>query len=185
MALISQTEIEYRLGRGLSSDEQSDFSLLNSANQSYVEKMINSKLETAEETTRYYDGGKQHIPIDPCTDITSVKYVDEDFNTTETIDTSYYEEEPINQTLKTYLRNRYGRFVNGVNTIAVTAKFSIAGDSDMQAVIKDMLLNVLVSQLSDTKNKKRESIEGYSVEFASDDVKSQLNKIGALFQVMI
>lgn len=185
MALISQTDVEKRLKRGLSVDEQTDFALINSANQNYVEKMINSKLETVTATTRYYDGGKQHIAIDPCTDITSVKYIDEDYNTTETIDSSYYEEEPINQTLKTYLRNRYGRFVNGVNTIAVTAKFSIAGDTEMQAIIKNMLLDLLVAELSDTKNKKRESIEGYSVEFISEDTKSQLDKIGALFQVMI
>lgn len=185
MSLISQSEIEQRLGRSLTTDEASAFTLINSANQAYVEKMIGSKVEAATETTRYYDGGVQYLKIDPCTSITSVKLVDEDQATIETIDSSDYTTEPINSTLKTMIRSRYGKFYEGFNNMAVTALFSIYADTDTLNIVKNAMLEALVSELADSDNKVRESIEGYSVEYSKTTTKNALDSIGYLFPEII
>ena len=77
MALISQSELENRLGRELTTQEANDFDTQNLALQTYVEKWIGSSLEAVDETTRYYDAGSQHTMIDPATEITAVKYVND------------------------------------------------------------------------------------------------------------
>lgn len=185
MALIEQSDLEARLGRSLTNEEQTAFTLINAANQAYVEKLIGTKLESVSETTRHYDGGLLNLPIDPCTSVSSVKRVDEDFSVEDTYDTSDYIAEPYNSTLKTMIRHRYGKFVRGFRNIAVTAKFSIFEDTDTLNMVKDILLDVLEGQVTDSKNKKKESIEGYSVEYADTDTKTALNKLGSLFQQVI
>lgn len=181
MALISQSELEAKLGRSLTTDETSAFTLINSANQSYVEKWIGSSLESTTESTRYYDGGLQHLSIDPCTDITAVKLVDDDQSVIETIDSDYYTQEPINRTLKTMIRYRYGKLYCGINNIGVTAKFSIFADTDTLNIVKNALLNALASEIDNSGNITRESIEGYSVELAKPETKSALDSIKYLF----
>jgi hypothetical protein len=183
--LITQSELEARIGRTLTTDEASAFTLINSANQAYVEKMINSKLETASETTRYYDGGVQHLKIDPCTNISAVTLVDVDYTVIETIDSDYYTTEPLNTTLKTMIRYRYGRLYRGYNNIGVLAKFSIAGDTDIQNIIKSAMLDALESEIDNSEQVLKESIEGYSVEFAKPATKSSLNKIKLMFPEII
>lgn len=185
MALINQTELEQRLGRSLTTDEASAFTLINSANQAYVEKMIGSKVEATVETTRYYDGGIQHLKIDPCTSITAVKLVDEDQATIETVDSSDYTTEPMNGTLKTMVRSRYGRFYEGFNNMAVTALFSIYADTDTLNIVKNAMLDALVSEISDNDNIMKESIEGYSVEYSKTTTKNALDSIKFLFPEII
>ena len=143
--------------------------------------MIGSSVETASETTRYYDGGKQHLKIDPCTNIASVKLVDDDSVTTYTYDTTDYTTEPTSKTLKTMLRHRSGAFVTGLNNIAVAAKFSIFADTDVLNLVKSAMLEALVSEINNLSNIKRESIEGYSVEYATTESKSALERIKFLF----
>ena len=81
---------------------------LEAALQAHVERLIGSSLEQAGVTTRYYDGGVQHLRVDPCTDVASVKLVDDDLSAVYTYDTSDYAVEPLNRTLKTWLRHRSG-----------------------------------------------------------------------------
>jgi len=181
MALITQSDIEARLGRSLTAEETTTFTIVNNALQSKVEQMIGSDVESVSETTRYYDGGVQHLPINPCTNITSVKLVDDDQVATDTYDTTDYTTEPINKTLKTMLRHRSGAFSIGINNIAVAAKFSIYGDTDTLNIVKDAMINALVSEVNNSDNIKRESIEGYSIEYATTETKNSLASIKYLF----
>jgi hypothetical protein len=181
MALITQSDIEARLGRSLTAEETTTFTIVNNALQSKVEQMIGSDVESVSETTRYYDGGVQHLPINPCTNITSVKLVDDDQVATDTYDTTDYTTEPINKTLKTMLRHRSGAFSTGINNIAIAAKFSIYGDTDTLNIVKDAMINALVSEVNNSDNIKRESIEGYSIEYATTETKNSLTSIKYLF----
>lgn len=181
MALLSQSDAEARLGRALTGSETSAFTVMNAALQAHVERLIGSSLEQAGVTTRYYDGGVQHLRVDPCTDVASVKLVDDDLSAVYTYDTSDYAVEPLNRTLKTWLRHRSGPFVTGLNNIAVEAKFSIFGDTNTLNTVKNALLEALVAELENNDNVKRESIEGYSVEYASTEAKDALATIRFLF----
>lgn len=181
MALISQADLEARLGRSLTSEETTAFGVINSAVQSYIENLIGSDVESVSESTRYYDGGVQVLSINPCTNISAVKYVDEDSAVEYTFDTSDYTQEPINKTLKTYLRNRWGKFNRSINNVAVTAKFSIYGDTDTLNIVKDAILNYLSGEIENSSDITKESIEGYSVEFASTESRAALQPIKFLF----
>jgi hypothetical protein len=185
MGLISQSNLETRLGRSLTTDEANDFTIINDAMQTYVERMIGSSLETAVASTRYYDGGVKYLKIDPCTDITALLSVDEDYDTSETIDESDYIEEPYNQTLKTQITYRYGKLYSGERNFGVTAKFSTAGDTHVTNIIKNALLDALVSELDNSENITKESIEGYSVEKSKPETKNSLDKIKFLFPEII
>jgi hypothetical protein len=184
MALIAQSDLEAKLGRSLTADEANAFVLINAANQAYVEKMIGSSVESANESTRYYDGGVQHLKIDPCTAITAVKQVDDDDTVIYTYDTSDYTVEPRNKTLKTMIRNR-SMFITGINNISVTAKFSIYDDTDILNIVKNAMLDALITEIDNSDNIKRESIEGYSVEFAETQTKNALESIKYLFPEVI
>lgn len=181
MALINQSDLEARLKRPLTAEEISSFTIINAGLQSYVESVIGSAVEPVSATSRYFDGGVQHLTINPCTDITGVYLVDDDFVVTDTYDTTDYTTEPINKTLKRYLRHRSGRFVTGINNIKVTAKFSINADTDVLNQVKDAMISALVSEISSTDNIKRESLEGYSIEYASTEAKNALSKLTYLF----
>jgi hypothetical protein len=181
MALLSQSDLEARLGRNLTAEEASAFTLINNANQNYIEKIIGSKIESVSATTRYYDGGVQHLKIDPCTDIVSVKLVDDDYVATYTYDSTDFTVEPVNRTLKTMLRHRPAAFITGINNIAVEAKFSIYADTDILNIVKNAMLDALVTEIDNSGNIKRESIEGYSVEFAETQTKNALDSIKYLF----
>lgn len=185
MALISQSDLEARLGRSLTSEEVSAFTIINNANQSYIEKLIGSNVENENASTRYYDGGVQHRAIDPCTDISAVKYVDEDNNVDLTLDSSDYTTEPVNTTLKTMIRFRFGKFNTGLNNISVTAKFTIYNDAKTLAIVKDALLEALVSEVDNGEGILKESIEGYSVEYTSAQTRSKLDSIKYLFPEII
>lgn len=181
MSLVSQSDLEARLGRALTAEEATAFPSINAAHQAYIEKLIGSSVESVSPTTRYYDGDVQNLEIDPCTDISAVFYVDQDESNIGTLDTDEYVAEPRNRTMKTWLRNRLGEFWCGIDNVAVTAKFSIYGDANILAIVKDALLASLESEVSNTQNITRESIEGYSVEFASSESKNALDKLKLIF----
>lgn len=181
MALINQSELEARLKRSLSAEEASAFTLINAALQAYVEKIIGSSVESVSETNRYYDGGKQHLTVDPCTDITEVALVDDDDVEVYSYDTSDYTTEPKNRTLKTMLRHRAGPFMTGINNIRVSAKFSIYADESTRNIVKDALLDAMVGEIGNASNILKESIEGYSVEYAKVESKASLDRIKFLF----
>jgi hypothetical protein len=179
--LIVKADVEARIGRSLTASEETSFNIVNAATQAYVERMIGSDVEEATATPRSYDGGVQHLSIDPCTDIASVVIVDEFGNTIETLDSDDYTLEPINRTLKTMVRFRYGKAIRGFNFVKVTAKYSIYGDSDILAIVKDAMISALESEVTNTDNVKRESIEGYSIEYANEQTKDALDKLKFIF----
>lgn len=181
MALIEQSDLEARLKRSLSAEESSAFTLLNAALQAYVERIIGSSVESVSASSRYYDGGVQHRRIDPCTDISSVDLVDDDQTVVYNYDTSDYTKEPINRTCKTMLRHRAGPLITGINNIKVTAKFSIYADESIRNIVKDAMLDALVGEIGNASNILKESIEGYSVEYAKVESKASLDRIKYLF----
>jgi hypothetical protein len=184
MALITEIDIENKLGRELTSDEVLHFTIVNDALQAEIERMIGSGIEEATATTRYYDGGVQHLAIDPCTDVTAVAYVDDDQVVYNTLDTTDYVLDPVNSTMKTQVRHRVVTPI-GISNVAVTAKFSIYGDDKVLAIVKNAIITAIVGELQNTfnSNVKRESIEGYSVEYATDtvNISTALNSIKYLF----
>lgn len=181
MALISQADLEARLGRSLTPEEVTAFTAINEGIQAQVEKAIGSSVEQVSESNRYYDGGVQHLGIDPCTEITEIVQVDDDEIPIYTYDTTDYTKEPRNTTLKTMIRHRQGRFVTGINNIRITAKFSIYDDAQTLAVVKDAMLDALTGEINNNSDIKRESIEGYSVEYATTEAKNAMDKIKRLF----
>jgi len=185
MALIAQAELEQRLNRSLTANEVALFPLVNAALQNYVEEMIGSSLEPVSPTLRYYDGGVQHLAIDPCSNITEVTYRDENQLVDDTIDPDDYTTYPANKTIKTQITARFGRFVKGYNNIGVTAKFSIADDTKTIAIIKRSLLEMLAAEIESNDNIARESIEGYSVEYVKSETKDQLDRLAFLYQRII
>ncbi len=185
MALVSQAELEARLQRSLTGEETSAFTLINAALQAYAEKMIGASLESASLSNRFYNGGWQHLKIDPCTDIDSVVLVDDDYVAVDTYDTSDYAPAPVNQTLKQSLIHRSGAFVSGINNIRVRAKFSISADTQILNIVKDALLGALVAEMQNSNNVIKESIEGYSIEFATSEAKAHLSRIKYIFPEII
>lgn len=181
MALVSQSDFEARLGRSLTAEEASAFTVINAALQAHVERLIGSSVESVSATTRYYDGGVQHLSIDPCTNITAIDAVDDDQVSTYTYDTSDYTAEPINRTLKNWVRHRSGKLFRGINNIRVTAKFSIYGDEGLRNIVKNAILEGLSSEIENTDNVLKESIEGYSVEYATTETKNALSGLKYLF----
>lgn len=185
MALISQSELEARLGRSLTAEEASAFTLINAALQAHVEKMIGASVEAVEATTRYFDGGVQHLKIGPVMSVTSLTQVDDSNTLIQTYTTSDYVVDPTYKDIKMMIRHRSGPFVNGINNIAVTGKFSIYDDEDMRNIVKDSMLDALVSEIQNTSNISKESIEGYSVEYISSDAKAALSRIKFYFPEII
>jgi hypothetical protein len=167
--LVTQTDLENKLGRVLTSEEAVNFTLINTAIQSYVEKMIGSSVEAESLSTRYYDGGMMNLAVDPCTDIDKVEYVDTYENSEYIFDDNEITVEPRNSTLKTMLRLRYKKFNNGFNNIAVTAKFSTYADDKITAIIKNTILDANVELIEGKEDVSSESIEGYSVTYKVKD----------------
>jgi len=181
MSLVSQSDLEQKLGRGLTDEEANAFSSINSAVQSHIEKMIGSSVEPALPSIRYYDGDLQHLAIDPCTSLTEVKYIDNNGIGQYIFETEDYTVEPVNRTCKTMLRYRWGKFDNGLNAIAVTATYSIYADVTIRNIVIDAILTALTAEINNTSNVKAESIEGYSITYADTETKNALDKIAYLF----
>jgi hypothetical protein len=167
MALITQSDLEKRIGRSLTADEAVSFTTINLATQAYIENLLSTGVESVTATTRLYDGGVLHLPINPCTGVTDVKYVDEYGNANYTFATNEYTVEPVNKTLKYMLRNRNAKFNKGMNNISVTAKFSLYDDTPTLNIVKNAMLDILAQIVDGKENIISESIEGYSINFSN------------------
>lgn len=178
--LVTQSQIEAKLGRTLTAEEIANFNVTNASVQAKVERIIGSGVEAVTASTRYYDGGVQHLKIDPCTDITAVTYVDDDQVAYTTLDTTDYTLDPINSTMKTQVRHRVQTPV-GICNVGVTAKFSINADAKVLAIVTEAIIDACVASIQNIGNIKRESIEGYSVEFANTETADVLAPIKYLF----
>jgi hypothetical protein len=180
MALITQADVEAKLGRTLTAEEVTSFTITNASVQAQIERIIGSSVEDATVTTRYYDGGVQHLKIDPCTDIDAITYVDDDQVVYDTLDATDYVLDPINSTMKTQLRHRVVT-PTGICNVGVTAKFSIYADAKVLAIVKDCILGSIVNEIQNIGNVKSESIEGYSVTFDNTATADALAPIKYLF----
>lgn len=187
MALINHSDLQGRMQRNLTDAEITAFDTINTALQTWIEEQIGSSVEEVTESTRYYDGGSQHLDIDPCTDVTALKWVDEFENPIETITTENYVLQPRNRTLKTHISYRWGKMPRGIANVAVTAKYSVYGDAGWRAIIKDAMLDMLAQDIQDTTGSqkiKKESIEGYSVEFESYEQTANIKALQSLIDLI-
>lgn len=185
MGLISHSDVEARLGRRLTDEEINAFAIINTANQAYVERLIGSSVEQVEASTRVYDGGVQHMSIDPVTDVSVVATVDDDGVVQETLDTSDYQIEPVNGTLKYMVRFRSSHTSRGINNYRVTGKFSIYADQKIRDIVKNALIESFIGELNNNEDIVKESIEGYSVEYAKSTSRNYLDKITYLFPQVV
>ena len=168
MEYTSQALIEAFLGRSLSANEIVILPYAAEAAEGYINDQIHTSFgDSTAPSTRYYDGGSRILEIDPCTDITKVELIDVDETSLhEFTKDEDYEARPRNESLKTWIEKRVGKFRRGVANVAVSATFS-RGSS----VPKDIawLATFLTARLfgKDIKEgMKSESIEGYSRQFA-------------------
>ena len=168
MEYTSQALIEAFLGRSLSANEIVILPYAAEAAEGYINVQIHTSFgDSTAPSTRYYDGGSRILEIDPCTDITKVELIDVDETSLhEFTKDEDYEARPRNESLKTWIEKRVGKFRRGVANVAVSATFS-RGSS----VPKDIawLATFLTARLfgKDIKEGlKSESIEGYSRQFA-------------------
>lgn len=183
MGLIKQADLEARIGRNLTTEEESVFTTINSAVQSELERYLNVSVEEVSATSRYFDSGMQHLSIDLCTNVSSVQEVDDDLTVVQTLDSTDYQVEPANKTLKTYIRFRNSGQPRGINNIKVTAKFSVYSDSEALNIVRGVLLDMLAKKISSESIKgeiTKESIEGYSVEFAKYNDLNKLKSFSVL-----
>lgn len=167
MSYTSQANIEAFLGRNLTTSEEAYLDLLLALVDTTIDEMLGGSYNPVV-TTKYYDGGYRIISIDPCYSITEVSVVDSDANNT--VLDSYVlgedlELQPINDTVKTYLEKRFGRFPIGIGKIGVSATFGLgANPPDSVVYLATYMAGIAISGAAQG-GKKRESIEGYSVEF--------------------
>lgn len=118
------TLISNFLGRALTAYETTLLTTLLPAVDTWIDSYLNSTFGPVSETTRYYDGHTSVIDIDPCTAISSIVKNDQYGVLQYTYLTYEYILEPINETVKREIRKRYGKFTDGIEEIAVSAKFS-------------------------------------------------------------
>lgn len=171
MHYTDETLIQNYLQRELSTDE---VAMLISAIIPGVDKWINKSLDTrfdkVDATTRLYEGGGNSLDIDACTEISAIKALNDDGTDSYTYTTTTeYIAEPINETVKTELRKRYGCFPRGVNRISVTAKFSEYDGmvpKDIQIAATRICANLLASS-TNTGFLVSEELEGHKVVYQS------------------
>lgn len=163
---ISETELENFLKRDLTTKESATFATIEASARSVVDNYCDTNWDsTTVSSSRYYDGGKREILIDPCHSITAIVYVDDDFVTDEVWDADDYITEPVNETIKTSLRMRAGRISRGMANVKVTAKFTSYID-EVPAGVKAACLHLCSGIINNPGGLKSESIEGYSYTLA-------------------
>lgn len=166
MAYTTQPLVSAFIKRSLTANEITLFNIMLTTVTNWINNQIDSAFGTTVETTKYYDGGTRYLDIDPCIELTAVNLVDsEETSRYLYILNEDYEQQPLNETVKTMIEYRLGIFPSGLGNIAVTAKFTRgeAVPDDIQ-YLATYLMGKLYSQAV-TGDLKRESIEGYSREF--------------------
>lgn len=171
MAYTSQTLIENYLQRTLTASEVSFLTTLIPAVKLWIDQKLNSTFDSVGSTSRYYDGGDQHIDIEPCTSVTEVVSVNDDLTDSYiyTEDTEYILY-PLNETVKTEVRGRGFKFPDGDSRIKVTASFSEYDGgvpSDIQLVATRLVAGIINQGKVDSSggNVSSESLEGHSISY--------------------
>lgn len=173
MAYTDASSIQGYLQRSLTADETSMLTWLIPAISKWVDSYLGTSFDEAQPGTREYDGtGGRILDIDPCTAITSVVSVNEDFDTDYTYDADDYVAQPQNDNVKDQLVKRHGRWPLGIANIAVTAKFSSYDGSvpeDIKMAVTRIAAGIIQGTWNDDSSAgiKRESIEGHTIEYAT------------------
>ena len=175
MAYTTSGKIQYYLQRTLTSNETNLLTTLLPAIKKWIDRQLNSTFDSASATTRYFDGGYRSLDIDPCSSVTGVVAVNDDLTSsyTYTVDTEYIAL-PYNETIKTEIIKRVGKFPSGTNRIAVTATFSEydgAVPEDIELVATILAANIINQgkNASVGGNVASESLEGHSVTYDTGD----------------
>lgn len=171
MAYTSQTLIEQYLQRSLTASEVSFLSTLIPAVKLYIDQKLNTTFDSVSATTRVYEGGVQHLDIDPASNITAVASLNDDGTTSYTYTVNdEYTLSPANSTIKTEIIARGFKFPFGDNRIAVTASFSEydgAVPQDIQMVATRLCAGIINQGKVDSSggNVSSESLEGHSISY--------------------
>lgn len=170
MSYTSKILVQNYLQRDLNEHEEAFLMVLVPTIERWLDNKMGATYGAASETTRYYDGGGTSIDIDPCTSITDVDSVNEDNSDGyDYTDLTEYIALPANETVKTELVKRHGRFPRGVGNIKVVAKFSEYDGGvpqDIQTIATIMASEVLnQGAVGSTGVVKSESLEGHSITY--------------------
>lgn len=181
MSYTDRIKIATYLQRELTNEEQAVLVMLIPAIQKWIDARTGSTFDKIESpTTRYYDGGGTSVDIDPCTEISTVSYIDNDnTNVQDFVLYTDYVVEPANETVKREIVRRHGCFQPGLRRVAVTAKFSEYDEGvpeDIELVATRLAGSILKGSKNDAigAGLKSESLEGHSVTYATsnDDIAS-------------
>ena len=177
MGYTTKTQLAKYLKRSLTSDEDALFDTMLGAVTKFINDYTGSNFDKVDATTRYYDTEGDCgniIDIDPVQSVTKVSSLDYDKTVgyDYTVDTEYLLE-PLNETIKTQLINRFGHWGRSYQRVAVTGKFS-EYDYENDAVPDDIqmaamrLLGGLFKgdeQTMDDGNVKSETLEGHKKDY--------------------
>ena len=179
MAYTTKEQVEKFLKRTLTSDEDATFDVMLSAVETYIDNFTGSTFGEVEATTRYYDTEgdcSDMIDIEPVQSVTKVSALNYDKTTsydyTENVE---YILEPLNETIKNQLINRFGHWGSHYQRVSITGKFT-EYDYDGNKVPDDIqmvatrLVGGLFKQGADmieSGNIKAESLEGHHVTYTT------------------
>lgn len=174
MAYTDATQVSNFLQRSLNAYETAELTNIIASIKVWLDKKLNSTFDQVNATTRYYDGGVRNLDIDPCTDISEVKALNDD-GTDSYVYTegTEYIAEPQNETVKRELRKRLSPFPHGIQRVAITAKFSEYDGgvpADIQIVVTRLAAGILNAGriASQGGNVQSESLEGHSITYATN-----------------
>lgn len=173
MAYSSEILVQNYLQRALNENEVAYLAVLLPAVKSWIDNKLNSTFDQASETSRYYEGGKTSLEIEPCTAITEVMAVNDDLSDSyEYTANTEYIAEPVNETVKRELRKVNGHFPRGAQRVKVTAKFSeFIADDGMPQDIQNIATIIAAEVINQGKvqssggNVASESLEGHTVHY--------------------
>lgn len=192
-------QIEAFIGRELTENEQvllpGIFAEVVSLINSYTGRNWHDHLEGGEEvdpTTRYYSGnGLREIFIDDYTSLDTIEFLDSQGNVYQTVDNADdYLSFPSNADVKQSLTVRNFHIPSGTANIKITGVFDSGEVPALVTAVATSLAVSLLGNIGEAKQFKKESIEGYSYELASEadagsDVDAILQRLGSLRRIIL
>lgn len=171
MAYTNKLMVENYLQRSLTENEEAMLAVLANAIKIWVDKTLNSTFDKVDPSTRYFDGGRSTIDIDPCTDITSIFALNDDGSQSYEYTTgTEYIAEPENERVKNEIRKRLAPFPSGLRRIAVTARFS-EWDGGVPEDIQTLTTHLVCGVINAGKyasvggNVYQEALEGHEIRY--------------------
>lgn len=170
--------VEDYLKRTITPAEETHLRYIMAGAESYINGLLGFSFGTVAQGTRYYTGNGLFVDLDPMTEITSVKMVDNFQNILQEliINEDYTVATDTNGIIR-WLERRYQLFPNELNSIQVTGKFT-AGNTipDDVKYLATVIVGDALNEGSEVGLLQSESIEGYSRTFATSADKGFLSK---------